>query len=200
MNPVYHQTKFMLSASKVTEAPEDQGKEIAFAGRSNAGKSSALNTLTRQNALARISKMPGRTQLLNFFEVDAQHKLVDLPGYGYAKVPLQVKKQWHKMMEDYLHQRDSLCGIVLVSDIRHPLTDFDMQMIEWCEYARLPLHMLLTKSDKLNYGAAKNTLLKVQRELQQSDIEVTLQLFSSLKKKGIEEVHDLLDQWFEFAD
>jgi len=200
MNPVYHQTKFMLSASKVTEAPEDQGKEIAFAGRSNAGKSSALNTLTRQNALARISKTPGRTQLLNFFEVDAQHKLVDLPGYGYAKVPLQVKKQWHKMMEDYLHQRDSLCGIVLVSDIRHPLTDFDMQMIEWCEYARLPLHMLLTKSDKLNYGAAKNTLLKVQRELQQSDIEVTLQLFSSLKKKGIEEVHDLLDQWFEFAD
>lgn len=199
MNPVYHQTKFMLSASKVTEAPEDQGKEVAFAGRSNAGKSSALNTLTRQNALARISKTPGRTQLLNFFEVDAQHKLVDLPGYGYAKVPLEVKKQWHKMMEDYLHQRDSLCGIVLVSDIRHPLTDFDVQMIEWCEYAKLPLHMLLTKSDKLNYGAAKNTLLKVQRELQQSDIEVTLQLFSSLKKKGIDEVHDVLDQWFELA-
>ncbi len=198
MNPVYHQAKFMLSASKVTEAPDDQGKEVAFAGRSNAGKSSALNTLTRQNALARISKTPGRTQLLNFFEIDEQHKFVDLPGYGYAKVPLAVKKQWHKMMEDYLHQRDSLCGIILVSDVRHPLTDFDLQMIEWCEYSKLPLHMLLTKSDKLNYGAAKNTLLKVQRELQDRDAEITLQLFSSLKKTGMDEVHEVLDQWFEF--
>ncbi len=198
MNPVYHQARFMLSASKVNEAPEDQGKEVAFAGRSNAGKSSALNTLTRQNSLARISKTPGRTQLLNFFEIDEQHKFVDLPGYGYAKVPLVVKKQWHKMMEDYLHQRDSLCGIVLVTDVRHPLTEFDVQMIEWCEYSKLPLHMLLTKSDKLNYGAAKNTLLKVQRELQQREVEVTLQLFSSLKKKGVDEVHDVLDQWFDF--
>lgn len=198
MNPVYHQAKFMLSASKVSEAPEDQGKEVAFAGRSNAGKSSALNTLTRQNSLARISKTPGRTQLLNFFEIDEQHKFVDLPGYGYAKVPLAVKKQWHKMMEDYLHQRDSLCGIVLVTDVRHPLTDFDVQMINWCEHMNLPLHMLLTKSDKLNYGAAKNTLLKVQRELQERDVEVTLQLFSSLKKKGVDEVHEVLDQWFGF--
>lgn len=197
MNPVYHQARFMLSASKVSEAPEDLGKEVAFAGRSNAGKSSALNTLTRQNSLARISKTPGRTQLLNFFEIDEQHKFVDLPGYGYAKVPLAVKKQWHKMMEDYLHQRDSLCGIVLVTDVRHPLTEFDVQMIEWCEYSKLPLHMLLTKSDKLNYGAAKNTLLKVQRELQQREVEVTLQLFSSLKKKGVDEVHDVLDQWFD---
>jgi len=197
MNPVYHQAKFMLSASKVSEAPEDQGKEIAFAGRSNAGKSSALNTLTRQNALARISKTPGRTQLLNFFEIDEQRKFVDLPGYGYAKVPLAVKKQWHKMMESYLHQRTALCGIILVSDVRHPLTDFDMQMIEWCEYTKLPLHMLLTKSDKLNYGAAKNTLLKVQRELQDRDVEISLQLFSSLKKTGIDEIHEVLDQWFE---
>ncbi len=198
MNPVYHQAKFMLSASKVSEAPEDQGKEVAFAGRSNAGKSSALNTLTRQNALARISKTPGRTQLLNFFEIDAQSKFVDLPGYGYAKVPLAVKKQWHKMMEDYLHQRNALCGIVLVSDIRHPLTDFDMQMIEWCEYSKLPLHMLLTKADKLNYGAAKNTLLKVQRELQGHDAEITLQLFSALKKTGVDDIHKVLDQWFDF--
>jgi GTP-binding protein len=197
MNPVYHQAKFMLSASKVSEAPEDQGKEVAFAGRSNAGKSSALNTLTRQNALARISKTPGRTQLLNFFEIDEQRKFVDLPGYGYAKVPLAVKKQWHKMMEAYLNERDSLCGIVLVSDIRHPLTDFDVQMIEWCEYSKLPLHMLLTKADKLNYGAAKNTLFRVQKELQERDAEITLQLFSSLKKTGIDDLHHLLDQWFE---
>jgi GTP-binding protein len=198
MNPVYHQAKFMLSASKVSEAPEDQGKEVAFAGRSNAGKSSALNTLTRQNSLARISKTPGRTQLLNFFEIDEQRKFVDLPGYGYAKVPLAVKKQWHKMMEAYLNERDALCGIVLVTDVRHPLTEFDLQMIEWCEYAKLPLHMLLTKADKLNYGAAKNTLLKVQRELQEREAEITLQLFSSLKKTGVDDVHQVLDLWFEF--
>jgi len=198
MNPVYHQAKFMLSASQLSEAPEDMGKEIAFAGRSNAGKSSAINTLTRQHALARISKTPGRTQLLNFFEIDEQNRFVDLPGYGYAKVPLDVKKKWHKMMENYLQKRTALCGIVLVMDVRHPLTEFDMQMIEWCEYTRLPLHILLTKADKLNYGAAKNTLLKVQRELEDSDATVSLQLFSSLKKKGIDDVHQVLDAWFDF--
>ena len=200
MNSVYHQAKFMLSASQLSEAPEDQGKEVAFAGRSNAGKSSAINALTRQNGLARISKTPGRTQLLNFFEIDEQRKFVDLPGYGYAKVPLAVKKKWHKMMETYLHKRDALCGIVLVMDVRHPLTDFDMQMIEWCEYTQLPLHILLTKADKLNFGAAKNTLFKVQKELSDVDVSVTLQLFSSLKKTGIDDVHQVLDQWFDFKD
>ena len=198
MNPVYHQAKFMLSASQLSEAPEDKGKEIAFAGRSNAGKSSAINTLTRQHSLARISKTPGRTQLLNFFEIDDQRKFVDLPGYGYAKVPLEVKKKWHKMMENYLQKRTALCGIVLVMDVRHPLTEFDMQMIEWCEYTKLPLHILLTKADKLNYGAAKNTLFKVKRELEDINITVSLQLFSSLKKMGIDDVHQVLDEWFEF--
>ncbi|MCF6202861.1 MAG: ribosome biogenesis GTP-binding protein YihA/YsxC [Methylococcaceae bacterium] len=196
MNSVYHQAKFMLSASKLSEAPEDQGKEVAFAGRSNAGKSSAINTLTRQNSLARISKTPGRTQLLNFFEIDPIRKIVDLPGYGYAKVPLAVKKQWHQMMETYLHKRKALCGIILMMDIRHPLTDFDMQMIEWCEHTQLPLHILLTKADKLNYGAAKNTLFKVQKELSDIDVDVTLQLFSSLKKMGIDDAHHMLNQWF----
>lgn len=190
----------MLSASKLSEAPNDQGKEVAFAGRSNAGKSSAINTLTRQNNLARISKTPGRTQLLNFFEIDAERKIVDLPGYGYAKVPLAVKKQWHQMMETYLHNRNALCGIILMMDIRHPLTDFDMQMIEWCEHTQVPLHILLTKADKLNYGAAKNTLFKVQRELSDIDVDVTLQLFSSLKKTGIDDAHQLLDQWFGFTN
>ena len=188
----------MLSASQLSEAPEDKGKEIAFAGRSNAGKSSAINTLTRQHSLARISKTPGRTQLLNFFEIDDQRKFVDLPGYGYAKVPLEVKKKWHKMMENYLQKRTALCGIVLVMDVRHPLTEFDMQMIEWCEYTKLPLHILLTKADKLNYGAAKNTLFKVKRELEDINITVSLQLFSSLKKMGIDDVHQVLDEWFEF--
>ena len=198
MNPVYHQAKFMLSASQLSEAPEDKGKEIAFAGRSNAGKSSAINTLTRQRALARISKTPGRTQLLNFFEIDEKKRFVDLPGYGYAKVPLEVKKKWHKMMENYLDKRSALSGIILVMDVRHPLSEFDMQMIEWCEYTKLPLHILLTKADKLNYGAAKNTLFKVQRELEDIDITVSLQLFSSLKKMGIDDVHQVLDAWFDF--
>ena len=200
MNPLYHQAKFLLSATQLSEAPEDQGKEVAFAGRSNAGKSSAINALTRQNGLARISKTPGRTQLLNFFEIDEQRKFVDLPGYGYAKVPLAVKKKWHKMMENYLGNRNALSGIILVMDVRHPLTDFDMQMIEWCEYTKLPLHILLTKADKLNYGAAKNTLLRVQKELQEVHVSVTLQLFSSLKKTGLDDVHLVLDQWFDFSE
>lgn len=199
MNPVYHQAKFINSAPRLQDAPPDQGMEIAFAGRSNAGKSSAINTLVQQNALARVSKTPGRTQLLNFFEIDAQRKLVDLPGYGYAKVPEAVKKDWQKMMENYLKNRQALCGIVLVMDIRHPLTEFDWQMVEWCEHTKLPLHILLTKADKLKFGAAKNTLLKVQKDLSQSSIVVTLQLFSALNKIGIDDVHQILDEWFGYV-
>jgi GTP-binding protein len=150
--------------------------------------------------LARISKTPGRTQLLNFFEIDEQRKFVDLPGYGYAKVPLSVKKKWHKMMETYLSKRESLSGIILVMDVRHPLTDFDLNMIEWCEHENLALHILLTKADKLNYGAAKNILFKVQKELSDYNVAVTLQLFSSLKKMGIDDVHSVLDQWFGFEE
>ncbi|WKJ90418.1 ribosome biogenesis GTP-binding protein YihA/YsxC [Methylomonas montana] len=198
MNPIYHQAKFINSAPKLKDAPPDQGMEIAFAGRSNAGKSSAINTLVQQNALARVSKTPGRTQLLNFFEIDAQRKLVDLPGYGYAKVPEAIKKDWRQMMESYLHDRQALCGIVQVMDIRHPLTDFDWQMVEWCEHRQLPLHILLTKADKLKFGAAKNTLLQVQRDLSRSSIVVTLQLFSALNKTGIDDIHQMLDEWFKF--
>ena len=197
MNPVYHQAKFMNSAPHIRDAPEDKGLEIAFAGRSNAGKSSAINTLTRQKSLARISKTPGRTQMLNFFAIDESKRFVDLPGYGYAKVPLEVKKKWHKMMENYLAERKSLCGIVLVMDVRHPLTDFDKQMAEWCQHAGLPLHILLTKSDKLKYGAAKNTLLAVKKALAEASVPVSIQLFSALKKVGVDEIHLLLDQWFD---
>ena len=197
MNTIYHRTTFMMSASHVTDAPEDNGKEIAFAGRSNAGKSSALNTLTGQKSLARISKTPGRTQMLNFFQIDELKRFVDLPGFGYAKVPLAVKKKWRSMMETYLIRRHSLAGIVLVMDVRHPLTEFDRQMIEWCIYKRLPLHILLTKSDKLKYGAAKNTLLAVQKQLGEIPRSVSVQLFSSLKKTGIDELHELLDAWFD---
>ncbi|QPK62057.1 YihA family ribosome biogenesis GTP-binding protein [Methylomonas sp. LL1] len=199
MNPVYHQAQFINSAPRLQDAPPDQGMEIAFAGRSNAGKSSAINTLVQQNALARVSKTPGRTQLLNFFAIDDQRKLVDLPGYGYAKVPEAIKKDWQQMMENYLKNRKALCGIVLVMDIRHPLTEFDWQMINWCEHSNLPLHILLTKSDKLKFGAAKNTLLKVQRDLSQVSVVVTLQLFSALNKIGIDDVHQVLDEWFQYS-
>jgi GTP-binding protein len=198
MNPVYHQTKFINSAPRLQDAPPDQGIEIAFAGRSNAGKSSAINALVQQNALARVSKTPGRTQLLNFFAIDEQRKFVDLPGYGYAKVPESVKKDWQKMIQIYLCERKALCGIVLVMDIRHPLTEFDWQMIDWCADAELPLHILLTKADKLNFGAAKNTLLQVQKDLSRVNVVVTLQLFSALNKTGINDIHHILDIWFKF--
>ena len=198
MNPVYHQAKFINSAPHVKDAPEDIGLEVAFAGRSNAGKSSAINTLTGQKSLARISKTPGRTQLLNFFSITETTRFVDLPGYGYAKVPLEIKKQWHRMIETYLNNRKTLCGIVLVMDIRHPLTEFDRQMVDWCKQTRLPLHILLTKADKLKFGAAKNTLLAVQKEISGAQVPVTVQLFSALKRQGVDEIHQLLDQWLNF--
>jgi len=197
MNPIYIQAKFINSSPHLKDTPTDQGLEVAFAGRSNAGKSSAINTLTRQNSLARISKTPGRTQMLNFFEINERQRFVDLPGYGYAKVPLEVKKKWHELMETYLTQRKSLCAIILVMDVRHPLTEFDWKMVEWCEHTGLPLHVLLTKADKLAYGASKNTLLQVQRELSHVSFPVTIQLFSALKKTGIDEVHAALDRLFK---
>ncbi|MGZ8143332.1 MAG: ribosome biogenesis GTP-binding protein YihA/YsxC [Methylosarcina sp.] len=199
MNPVYHQAKFINSSPLLKNAPPDEGMEVAFAGRSNAGKSSAINALTRQQGLARISKTPGRTQMLNFFAINDQQRFVDLPGYGYAKVPAAVKKKWYDLMESYLTQRKSLCAIVLVMDIRHPMTEFDWQMIEWSEHTGLPLHILLTKSDKLSHGAAKNTLMQVRKELAGVSFPLTTQLFSSLKKDGIEEVHDALDRLFKNA-
>ena len=200
MNPIYHQAKFINSSPDLRDTPADHGKEVAFAGRSNAGKSSAINTLTRQNGLARISKTPGRTQMLNFFEINPEQRFVDLPGYGYAKVPVAVKKKWHELMEKYLTKRKSLCAIILVMDVRHPLTEFDWQMVEWCQHTGLPLHILLTKADKLTYGAAKNTLLQVQKELKETHIKMTIQLFSSLKKLGIDEVHAALDTLFSVSE
>jgi GTP-binding protein len=200
MNPVYHQAKFINSSPHLKDCPADQGREVAFAGRSNAGKSSAINTLTNQNSLARISKTPGRTQMLNFFSINEHFRFVDLPGYGYAKVPEAVKQQWHTLMETYLSKRQSLCGIILVMDVRHPLTDFDWQMIEWCRHQNLALHILLTKADKLTYGAAKTTLLQVKKQLVDDDLSVTIQLFSALKKTGIDDVHEALDRLFAPAE
>ncbi len=196
MNPIYHQTKFLISAAKLSQTPPDDGLEIAFAGRSNAGKSSALNTLCQQKALARTSKTPGRTQLLNFFAVDEQRRLVDLPGYGFAKVSEKVKLQWQGALAEYLESRLSLRGVILLMDVRHPLKEFDRQMLEWSHQIGRPVHILLTKADKLGRGAAANSLQRVQREISQFGEGVSVQLFSALKRQGIDQAHQLLDEWF----
>jgi GTP-binding protein len=197
-NPILglcQQAAFMLSAAKVDQCPDDQGYEVAFAGRSNAGKSSALNTLTHAN-LARTSKTPGRTQLLNFFRLDDERRLVDLPGYGYAKVPIPLKEHWQHHLEAYLGSRESLVGVVLLMDIRHPLTEFDRLMLDWSAASQMPLHILLTKADKLAFGAAKNALLKVQNDVRKGWGQgVSVQLFSAPKRQGIEEAHGVLAQW-----
>ena len=145
MNPLYHRARYLTSAPRLRDAPPDNGHEVAFAGRSNAGKSSAINAITRQKNLARTSKTPGRTQLLNFFELDTGRRLVDLPGYGYAKVPEAVQRQWGDAMAEYVNQRHSLRGLFLLMDIRHPLTEVDLQMLAWCRHRRMPAHIALTR-------------------------------------------------------
>jgi GTP-binding protein len=199
MNPYYHRAHFLKSAAKLSHTPPDSGYEVAFAGRSNAGKSSALNTLCSQKSLARTSKTPGRTQLLNFFTLDEQRRLVDLPGYGYAKVNESIKKQWQKSLADYIENRQCLRGLILLMDIRHPLTPFDLQMLQWNTHHGLPTHILLTKADKLKRGAAKNTQLMVERSLSDHP-EITVQRFSSLKREGVEYCHQVLDVWFELEE
>jgi GTP-binding protein len=196
MNPFYRSAHFLKSAAKLTQSPPDEGIEVAFAGRSNAGKSSALSTLCGQKSLARASKTPGRTQLLNFFALDESRRLVDLPGYGYAKVAVSIKQQWQQSLADYIEHRQCLRGLVLLMDIRHPLKAFDLQMLQWNTHHGLPTHILLTKADKLKTGAAKSTLLMVERELSDRP-EITLQLFSALKHQGVDECHRVLDIWFD---
>jgi GTP-binding protein len=196
MNPYYRRARFLKSAAQLPQSPPDEGTEVAFAGRSNAGKSSALNVLCGQKNLARASKTPGRTQLLNFFALDESRRLVDLPGYGYAKVAEAVKRQWQQSLADYIEHRRCLRGMILLMDIRHPLKEFDLQMLQWNTHQGLPTHILLTKADKLKTGAAKSTLLQVQRELSNRP-EITIQLFSALKQRGIDECHRVLDIWFE---
>lgn len=190
----FNQATFVVSAANLAACPPDSRAEVAFAGRSNAGKSSAINAITGQSRLARISKTPGRTQLINFFSLPQERYLVDLPGYGFAKVPLSVKKKWQDELEKYLRRRQALCGLILLSDIRHPLKEFDRQMIDWALQSELPLHVLLTKSDKLKRGAAQNTLLAVQKELK-AHSSVSVQLFSSLKNEGVDAARNQLSTW-----
>ena len=189
------QATFIKSASLVSQCPPDIGLEVAFAGRSNAGKSSALNTLTHAR-LARTSKTPGRTQLINFFKLDDERRLVDLPGYGYAKVPLELKAHWQQHLDAYLTGRQSLVGLVLVMDLRHPLSDFDCMMLEWARKSDIPAHVLLSKADKMAFGAAKNALLKVQTRMRKElGSNASVQLFSSPKRMGVDEAHGRLAQW-----
>ncbi len=194
----FKRAEYLISAPSLAQCPAETGSEVAFAGRSNAGKSSAINTLTHNGKLARTSKTPGRTQLINFFSLgNPLQRLVDLPGYGYAKVPLATKLKWQEHLAEYLYERKSLKGLVLLMDIRHPLQEFDTLMLDWIKKTEMPVHILLTKSDKLNRGAAKTTLLEVRRYLSQHQFgqQVTSQTFSSLNKEGIEELEQILTAW-----
>lgn len=185
--------EFLMSAPKLNLCVEDTGYEIAFAGRSNAGKSSAINALTNQKQLARASKRPGRTQMINFFSLgNPDQRLVDLPGYGYAAVPEAMKIVWQKELENYLIHRKSLQGLVLLMDIRHPLQHFDVMMLEWAYSRHLFVHVLLTKSDKLNRGPASKVLLDVQQQLKKMKLSFSIQLFSSLNKQGLEELASVM--------
>ncbi|GBE48936.1 putative GTP-binding protein EngB [bacterium BMS3Bbin12] len=197
MSNRYHATRFLASAPDLARAPPDRGREVAFAGRSNAGKSSALNALVGHRGLARVSRTPGRTQLLNFFEVAPGLRLVDLPGYGYAKVPRAIKARWERGLEDYLGRRRSLRGLILVTDIRHPLGTADDTLLQWCAGVALPVHVLLTKADKLGRGAGKAVLLKVLREQSGRNPDFSAQLFSAPQRMGIDDLVDDLDRWLK---
>ena len=200
MNPIYQRAEFVTSSLRADELPNDAGAEVAFAGRSNAGKSSAINAITGRKNLARTSKTPGRTQRINYFAVDAERHLVDLPGYGFAKVPLAMKKHWEQHLSAYLHDRHQLSGLILLTDIRHPLTEFDARMVEWCRECDLALHVLLTKADKLKRGPANNVLFKVRAELERLCPGATIQLFSAPARTGVDEVQAVLDRWLGFVE
>ncbi len=192
----YQNTHFITSAPDIRHLPEDEGVEIAFAGRSNAGKSSALNRLTNQKSLAKTSKTPGRTQLINLFKVDEGCHIVDLPGYGFAQVPVEMKNKWQKSLGEYLQKRECLKGLVVLMDIRHPMKDLDQQMIFWAIDSRIPVQVLLTKADKLKSGARKQTLLKVRKQVETFGGDVSVDVFSSLKGLGVDQLRAKLDTWF----
>ena len=194
----YSQAKFSISAPDISHLGPDEGIEIAFAGRSNAGKSSALNKLTRQKGLARTSKTPGRTQLINVFQLDENRRLIDLPGYGYAKVPIAIKKKWQESLGEYLQKRESIKGLVVLMDIRHPFKDLDQDLIHWAVAADLPVLALLTKADKFKAGKRKNQLMMAQEAALAFCGDVTVDIFSSLSGIGLENLQLKLDDWFGY--
>jgi len=190
----FRHSQFLTSATGPSGLPPDRGREVAFAGRSNAGKSSALNAITGVSGLARVSKTPGRTRLINLFTVAGDMRLVDLPGYGYAKVPQAERARWGEMLEAYLSGRHCLAGLVLIMDVRHPLTDFDRQLLAYAGPLSLPVHVLLSKADKLGRGAAQQSLAAVKRGLM---ARASVQLFSSVSGQGVEEAQQRLAGWLE---
>jgi len=185
-NP-FRSAQFVLSAAEPRQLPRDSGAEIAFAGRSNAGKSSALNAICDQSGLARTSKTPGRTQLLNVFALGDERRLIDLPGYGYAKVPEAMRDKWRLVIDAYLRERESLRGVVLIVDVRHPLKEFDRQMLDYCRDIELSCHVLLSKADKLGRGEATRTLALVRKECVAQHWPASAQLFSATAKTGLDE-------------
>lgn len=193
----FNKATFTQSAPSIRECPPEEGVEVAFAGRSNAGKSSAINALTNNSKLARTSKTPGRTQLINFFDLSTTQRLVDLPGYGYAKVSREMKEQWQRYLSEYLRSRKCLKGLVLLMDIRHPLQEFDTTMLNWAAEANMPVHILLTKADKLSRGNAGSVLLEVKKEMKNSKLDdlVSVQTFSALKNTGVDQLKIKLQEW-----
>ncbi len=190
----YNAARYALSAAKLAQLPEDNGFEVAFAGRSNAGKSSAVNALTRRNSLARTSKTPGRTQQIVIFEMDNDRRLMDLPGYGYAKVPEALRKDWKQLMAEYFATRKCLHGVVLLMDVRHPMKPFDEQMLEWSIRNGIPCHVLLTKADKLKRGPAQAALLKLKKTLPEL---ASAQLFSAKTRDGVGGLIETLNGWLQ---
>lgn len=193
----FNKATFTQSAPSIRECPPEDGVEVAFAGRSNAGKSSAINALTNNGKLARTSKTPGRTQLINFFALSDSQRLVDLPGYGYAKVSRELKEQWQRYLSEYLQTRRCLKGLILLMDIRHPLQEFDTTMLDWAARADMPVHILLTKADKLSRGAAGSVLIQVRNSMKAAGMEgkVTAQCFSSLNNTGVDQLKEKLEGW-----
>ena len=186
---------FHISVAHTRDLPTDSLAEVAFAGRSNAGKSSAINTLCNHKRLAFVSKLPGRTQLLNFFRIEDGRFLVDLPGYGFAKAPKAQQAVWQELIGGYLARSAHLAGLVLIMDIRHPLTDLDWSLLEWFRPLEKPVHVLLSKSDKLSRGPAQQTLAQVRNALQEAGLPATVQLFSSLKRVGVDEAEAVVRTW-----
>ena len=199
MSSLLSQATFLKGATKLSQLPPDVGVEVAFAGRSNAGKSSAINKLVGTKGLARTSKTPGRTREINFFELDEPRRLVDLPGYGYAKVSKSMKQHWGALLESYLSCRRSLTGVVVMMDIRRPFTELDDQLVSWCLEARLPVHGLLTKCDKLSRGRALEALNAAQNLVRPAGDGITLQLFSALKAVGVDEARQCVTEWLTEA-
>ncbi len=197
MPSLFAQCEFLTSAYRCDQLPPDQGQEVAFAGRSNAGKSTAINVLTNNKRMAKVSKTPGRTQLFNCFSLQTDRRLVDLPGYGYAKVPEKMRRHWQHEINLYLQKRASLIGVVVIMDIRHPLKEFDRQMIEWADLSQMHSHVLLNKADKFSGGKARAVLHGVRRELKHLSGSTTVQTFSALKSEGREALSKVLTGWFE---